>query len=146
LAWLPKSTRRALTVPTCSVCTCYGDIIFGHVDARRPSWHPANARPNHLPDDSGSWPDLPTDALALSEKRRSVYHAASWFLPTPFSQLGGHPTWIQHAEYPRCPECSRRMVFIGQLSMEDVEKLGEGIYYGFVCHECQVSATSYQQS
>jgi hypothetical protein len=38
------------------------------------------------------------------------------------------------------------MLFIGQVSGEDVEDLGEGIYYAFVCHECQVSATLYQQT
>ena len=38
-----------------------------------------------------------------------------------FSQVGGHPTWIQGAEYPRCPECSGAMPFIAQISNEDLD-------------------------
>jgi hypothetical protein len=38
------------------------------------------------------------------------------------------------------------MVFIGQVSGEDIEGLGEGIYYALLCARCQVSATLYQQT
>jgi hypothetical protein len=38
------------------------------------------------------------------------------------------------------------MPFIGQMSNEDYEKYGEGIYYLFACGRCGVSATNYQQS
>ncbi|MGN2370881.1 hypothetical protein ACTFJW_12655 [Clostridium cagae] len=34
----------------------------------------------------------------------------------------------------------------GQVSMEDLEEYGEGIYYGFICNECKIAATGYQQT
>ncbi|AIY80966.1 hypothetical protein U728_1592 [Clostridium botulinum 202F] len=34
----------------------------------------------------------------------------------------------------------------GQVSMEDLEVYGEGIYYGFICNECKIAATGYQQT
>lgn len=39
------------------------------------------------------------------------------------------PTWIQDAEYPKCPKCGEEMIFVGQVSREDLEEYGEGIYY-----------------
>lgn len=142
---VPWMTSGALAIPTCSACACYGPV-YGRTDRRQPAWHPANAKPRYLPDDASAWDELPAGRLMLSHQRRLPYHAASWFVPTRFSQLGGHPTWIQHADYPQCPDCRRRMVFFGQISVEDVEELAEGIYYAFVCPPCQSSATVYQQS
>jgi hypothetical protein len=137
-----KASWRALEVPTCLACACYS-VVYGYSDARRPVWHPANA--DGLPDSEGD-STRPAQGLVLSGTRRGPYHAASQFLPTRFSQLGGHPTWIQDAEYPPCPECSRRMMAVGQVSGGDVEGLAEGIYYAFACDQCPVSATSYQQT
>jgi hypothetical protein len=62
------------------------------------------------------------------------------------SQVGGHPTWIQDAEYPICPECSKHMKFVGQIDCPDFQEYGEGIYYAFVCEECRIAATHYQQT
>lgn len=66
-------------------------------------------------------------------------------MPISFSQVGGHPSWEQDAEYPRCPSCQQRMAFIAQLSNEDFE-VAEGIYYAFLCRPCQTAATHYQQT
>ncbi|MBN1056078.1 MULTISPECIES: DUF1963 domain-containing protein [unclassified Clostridium] len=63
-----------------------------------------------------------------------------------FTKIGGIPTWIQDAEYPQCPKCGEKMMFVGQVSMEDLEAYGEGIYYGFICNECKIAATGYQQT
>jgi hypothetical protein len=141
----PSPTTDDVVIPTCSVCTCYGPV-YGRTDRCQPAWHPANTRPEYLPDDTSDWDDLAVGRLTPSAQRRLPYHAASWFIPTQFSQIGGHPTWIQHAEYPRCPDCRRRMLFAGQISVEDIDEFSEGIYHGFVCHACQSSATGYQQS
>lgn len=83
--------------------------------------------------------------LTQNEKR-NPYHSASQFLETTFSQIGGCPTWIQDAEYPKCPKCSQHMKFIAQFDWEDVENYGEGIYYAFICSDCNIAATHYQQS
>lgn len=59
-----------------------------------------------------------------------------------FSQLGGHPEWIQDAEYPICPGCDQRMRCAGQTAWEDEE----GHTYVFICLPCGKAATSYQQT
>ncbi|WP_252250921.1 DUF1963 domain-containing protein [Clostridium sp. ZBS13] len=53
---------------------------------------------------------------------------------------------MSDAEYPQCPKCGEKMMFVGQVSMEDLEEYGEGIYYGFICNECKIAATGYQQT
>jgi hypothetical protein len=78
---------------------------------------------------------------------RHHLEGANQFLPgVGFSQIGGHPTWIQDAQYPPCLKCESPMLFIAQLSNEDFQEYGEGIYYIFICKECKVAATAYQQS
>ena len=90
--------------------------------------------------------DLPRRSLALAGATRSPWHAAMDSLPTQYSQIGGHPTWIQDAEYPTCGKCRRTMPFIGQISCEDVESKREGIFYAFLCAECPTTASTYQQT
>lgn len=132
-------------VATCEVCTAFG-TIFGSADKLgRSAWSPKNVRPDYLPDDSQTWERLPQDSLRLAE-RRGTMHAANQFLPTTFSQLGGHPTWVQNAEYPRCPECSQTMIFLAQVDHADIEEYAEGVYYAFLCVECKATATAYQQT
>ena len=38
------------------------------------------------------------------------------------------------------------MTFIGQLDWEQIEEYGEGIYYMFLCADCKVTATLFQQT
>lgn len=73
-------------------------------------------------------------------------HAAHQYLPTQFSQLGGHPTWVQSATYPKCLECSQTMKFLAQVDHQDIEKPAAGTYFAFVCRECVTTATVYQQT
>jgi hypothetical protein len=144
LAFLGIEGSR-LRIETCDVCTCYG-MVFTQVDwAGGASWHPANVRPEYLPDDAGDWDFPKEDALALSSQQRPITESADRNMPISFSQVGGHPSWEQDAEYPRCPSCQRRMVFIAQLSNEDYAA-AEGTYYAFVCRDCWVAATHYQQT
>jgi hypothetical protein len=90
--------------------------------------------------------DLPRRSLVLADTPRSPWHAAIDSLPTQYSQIGGHPTWIQDAEYPTCGKCSKTMPFIGQISCEDVEANREGIFYAFLCADCAMTASTYQQT
>jgi hypothetical protein len=134
-----------IQVVTCEVCTAF-ELVFGLIDQNGLSkWHPKNARPEYLPDDSDTWGRLPQDSLTPAGERPPLL-AASQFVPTSFSQLGGHPTWIQDAEYPQCPECSKSMMFMAQVSHEDIEDLSEGIFYAFICPTCRITATRYQQT
>lgn len=80
----------------------------------------------------------------VSTTPRSPWHAADPFLPTAFSQIGGHPAWVQDAEYPSCSECAQTMTFVGQVALDELEKDGDGTCYAFVCKRCSTTATSYQ--
>jgi len=62
-------------------------------------------------------------------------------------RLGGHPTWIQSAEYPCCPICERTSSFLMQLNSDLRDGNGHqflwgtgGIGYVFWCDQCRVSS------
>jgi hypothetical protein len=102
----------------------------------------------YLPPRTSEWDAFPVSPLVLSGETRHFLQAANWsMLPgVEFSQVGGLATWVQDAEYPACPECSRTMPLVGQISNDDFMEYGEGIYYAFHCAGCGVTATNYQQS
>lgn len=137
-----------LRVTACHVCSCYGTVLSKNDGVGGSVGHSSNVRPEYLPEDSSDWPAFPEQPLVLSGTTRHFMESASWTgLPSAaFSQIGGLPTWIQDAEFPDCPECERKMLFIGQVSNEDYDQWSEGIYYCFVCPKCNVTATTYQQS
>ena len=89
---------------------------------------------------------LPRRSLILANTPRSPWHAGMDSLPTQYSQIGGHPTWVQDAEYPTCGACNQTMPFIGQISCEDIEPHREGIFYAFLCSGCAMTASTYQQT
>lgn len=67
------------------------------------------------------------------------------------SRIGGHPSWIQSAEYPKCPSCGTTMRFLAQFDSDlPTEDQGEwlwgsgGICYGFWCESCRVSGFLWQ--
>ena len=137
-----------LRISTCHICTCYG-YIFTKIDFSGYSkWHEANKKPSYLPNIENPEEEAleVTKPLTLSRTKRDPYYASSWVSEVPGSQIGGHPTWIQDAEYPICPKCSKHMKFIGQLDCADFMQYGEGIYYAFICEECRIAATHYQQT
>lgn len=99
----------------------------------------------------GSDDDLPPPAtcrLVLGSRRRTPYEVLGRFMlsETGISQIGGHPEWIQDAKYPVCPACRQRMLYIGQVSWEDIEEFAEGSTYAFLCLPCGKAATIYQQT
>lgn len=135
-----------LNIATCPVCTCNGPIYTEINTNGAARWSELNIKPQYLDGISEMEDRVTKKPLRISRIKRSSYHAASQFLETTFSQVGGHPTWIQDAEYPKCPKCSKHMKFIGQIDWADIEEYGEGMYYAFVCEECNIAATHYQQS
>ena len=139
------SDNGSFRVVTCECCTAYS-TIFGYMDSKGNAHLSAkNIPPAWLPDDESEWRRLPVNSMRQGNLRSPLF-AADPFLPVSFSQLGGHPTWIQDAEYPLCPQCSHTMMFLAQLDYADIEQYGEGIIYAFICPECRTTATSYQQS
>lgn len=138
--------NKKLNIPTCHVCNCYGPIYMDIDTSGTAHWSELNTKPEYLGDVSDDEYIILKNPLRISKVKRSCFHASSELLETTFSQVGGHPTWIQDAEYPKCPKCSNHMKFIGQIDWADIEEYGEGIYYAFVCEECNIAATNYQQS
>ena len=136
-----------LRIAACHICTCYGPV-YTDIDGNGLSaWSQMNERPDYLPSDIG--PDEKIEnihSLVMAKEKRSCYYAASQFLETSISQIGGHPTWIQDAEYPKCPKCATSMKFVGQVEGCDTMQYGEGVYYAFLCKECSMAATHYQQT
>ena len=134
-----------LQVLTCEVCTAFG-VVYGSLDAQGTSrWSDSNVRPRLVPPDAARWGRLPTNALTPTNPRPPLF-AADPSLPTTFSQLGGHPAWVQDAEYPRCPGCTKTMLFLGQIEHSEIERRAEGTFYAFVCPGCKTTATNYQQT
>lgn len=145
LTAMPIKAAR-INIATCDVCTCYG-FVFAELNPEgKAQWSGHNKRPDYLPDSTKSWDRMPTDRLILSPEPRPALHAADWLLPTKFSQIGGHPTWVQDAEYPSCPDCRHKMMFFAQFSHDEIEESAEGIFYSFLCTDCWITATSYQQT
>jgi hypothetical protein len=146
LAFLDVQGQR-LQIAACHGCACYG-TVYTKIDFKGLArWHDGNAKPGYLPADAGAWLAMPFESLVFSHSPRHWIEAADpCALGGSRSQLGGHPTWIQDADYPPCPECGMLMVFVAQLDMENIEECGEGIYYMHLCRSCGVAATHYQQS
>ena len=129
----------------CQCCTVY-DTVFATLDPQgQPRWFEKNAISALAVKNSADWITLPLDILHPAETRLPLF-AADPNLPTTFSQLGGHPAWVQDAEYPKCPTCAQTMMFLAQISYEDIEEYADGMLYGFICHTCRTTATSYQQT
>ncbi|KKO55485.1 hypothetical protein [Paenibacillus sp. DMB20] len=146
LAYLGLPLER-LQVETCEHCGCFGTIYMELDHQGVPVWSRFNQKPEHLPSfDSEDNSGVTVPRLTLSPEPHSPYYAAVWTLSQQDSQIGGHPSWVQDAEYPLCPCCAKRMPFIGQMDWADFDNLGEGIFYMFVCAEDKVTATLYQQS
>jgi Domain of unknown function (DUF1963) len=134
-----------IPVTTCEVCTAFGYVFGVYDESGQSQWSAVNTRPRYLPNDVEDWARIPSDSLFFGD-RRSPFFAIDPSLPTTFSQIGGHPTWIQDAHYPSCLECQKTMMFLAQLDYADIEDFAEGMYYAFVCSSCRTTATSYQQT
>jgi hypothetical protein len=130
----------------CTRCVQYG-TIFTEVDAKGAfRWSPHNVKPSNLPaafpdpDDIGAfWSAIRT---RIGKQRRSPYERVAW-LPTGSECFGGFPDWVQWPEYPVCPSCKRRMVYLAQV---DYSSTGDasGVAYAFLCKECLMGAVSMQ--
>lgn len=104
-------------------------------------------------------PQFPTEGLkptvvqlALTPNR---WYWQDWGASTNSRQnlhrVGGFPTWVQSAQYPKCPLCNNIMSFIMQLdsdlpTVDNGEWLwgSGGICYIFWCDSCKVSGFLWQ--
>lgn len=102
--------------------------------------------PGHEPEPVEDWliPQTPVGLVRLGERWRQQ----DWGLANDRENLhraGGEPTWIQDADYPACPGCTRTMNAAGQIAVEDLWT-AEGICYLLWCDPCAISAVVYQQT
>ncbi|WP_339276199.1 DUF1963 domain-containing protein [Paenibacillus sp. FSL W8-0426] len=146
LSW--KADRFAAR--TCVVCSCYGTVYMEIDEQGEPVWSEHNVMPYRAgemdtDDYDGSFTAV-TDQFRIAREPRHPFHGSEWAMEPSLSQIGGHPGWVQDAEYPNCPCCSARMKAVGQLDWGMVEEYGEGMYYIFACEPCGMTAVSYQQS
>ncbi|MEZ8804303.1 hypothetical protein AB6D78_24465 [Vibrio splendidus] len=138
---------QLLKITTCDVCASYSEAMYMEYDTLGHSrWSPYNVKPEYLPDEANEWESVPNMPLVISIEARPAHYAAYEFLPTTFSQVGGMPTWIQDASYPVCPCCKSTMLFLAQISNDEIDEHSEGVYYLYVCRNCKISAVNYQQT
>ncbi|OMF63492.1 DUF1963 domain-containing protein [Paenibacillus sp. FSL R5-0766] len=141
---------QQLQIQTCVICSSYG-VVYMELDAAgEPLWSSHNVMPMGMDeidlDDYGKFAPDVGQQFRIANASRHAFHASEWAMEPSLSQVGGHPGWVQDAEYPTCPSCSTRMKAVAQLDWGEVEEYGEGMYYMFICEPCQMTAVSYQQS
>jgi hypothetical protein len=147
-----------LTIATCNHCLGWEDqteVIFLRHDDRGV---PQSPRPTTI-----NKPQFP--CAAFEETTVAITP-----IPSPFRwqewgnsvgkgnlhRLGGHPSWIQFAKFPNCPECQQTMPFLLQLdsnlplvwpNSEQAELMywgSGGLAYFFWCDVCRISAGMWQ--
>lgn len=138
-----------ISIAICENCTGYYGAIYTNVDTNgNVTWSEYNTKPEYL--DACGEDEFEeyeyNHKIYIDDNAKTENYAVNQFLDVKFTKIGGMPTWIQDAEYPKCPKCGEEMMFVGQVSMEDFEEYGEGIYYGFLCSQCKIAATTYQQT
>lgn len=140
-----KLPGKRLRIAACMLCNCYGTVYMKADLEGGYAWSEYNVTPDYLPDHGGGPHESGWKDMILSEQPAGTYESAEWTLEAPASQIGGHPAWIQDADYPACPCCTQTMTFVAQADMSQVAG-DEGIYYAFVCRECLITAVNYQQT
>lgn len=148
LAFLGLEGKR-LRLAMCEWCSAFTPVYFEFDLEGTTRWSAHNdGMPEILrkiTDDGGMFFESPR-RLVLGPRRRTPYEANIQGVPLRQSQVGGHPTWIQDAEYPVCPGCRISMLNVGQVATEELLGTGEGITYMFLCPTCGVSTTTFQQT
>lgn len=137
----------ALTLDTCRSCLGWSvpHLWFRHDDSGACAPVPGEVRRT---------PEFPAEPFATTEvtvvPTGERWRWQDWALSNSrenLHRIGGHPTWIQSAEFPACPDCDRTMRFLLQLDSElDGGWLwgSGGILYVFWCDDCRVSGQTWQ--
>lgn len=146
-----------LPEPRASLATCLSCIGW----EQQPLFYRHDAAGLPIPLDRGSVrPRVPSEPLVETTVRLATtptrWQWQDWGLSNSrenLFRLGGHPTWIQGPEYPRCPDCARTMEFLLQLDSDLPLQDGAPLYWGsggigyvFWCGACRISAVSEQHT
>jgi hypothetical protein len=140
------TNKNKVEYSTCMMCSCYEPLFMGIDNKGKSFWHEKNKKWEHLDETGLEMEPIEENILVISNEQRKPEFSISQFVEIGKSQIGGYPTWIQDADYLKCPDCENTMNFIGQIDMEDVEDYGEGIYYLHYCEKCKITGTNYQQT
>ena len=135
-----------LRVVMCDRCSLYAATYMDIDTNGESSWAEADVEPDFLGGKRDVYRRLPVNRMTLGVKRRSPYEANWRVTEQGHSQVGGHPAWVQDAEYPECPGCAELMTFIAQLLTDDLHDSWEGTAYAFLCAPCGKTTTVYQQT
>jgi hypothetical protein len=151
-----KSLNK-VTFATCLTCLGW--------DREMPMFceHDADGKPRDMIAVAKKTPEFPAGPLVETTvhlvETPARWHWQDWGLASNsqnFNRLGGHPSWIQDADFPVCPWCNVRMKFIFQLGdslMSTSEAFGPakewqwgsgGNAYVCWCDACKVSGTFWQ--
>lgn len=142
-------TGDKLSISTCVECAAYYPVLTDIDTKGNVSWSEYNEKRDDVDieeDDDEYEENIENKQVYIDCTERTENYAANEFLDVKFTKIGGMPTCINDAYYPKCPKCGEEMVFVGQVSGEDFEDYAEGIYYGFVCKDCMIAATTYDQT
>lgn len=144
---------QKISIGFCERCTLHTKI-FTSIDLNGNfKWYEKNERPE-FPDYfdlDEEIVSIPANELTLGSKKE-VHGGPSSFLPVFLfdygsSRVGGYPTWAQDPEYPRCPDCSQHMQFIGQVDLKQYSTpIGDEIYYAFICQNCLLACVLTQST
>lgn len=146
LAFLNLDGER-LRLVMCEECSLWNHLYFDVDLAGGVRWSAFNAEESqgYLGEEGELLFTPPTHRLVLGPRRASPFEVAVHRGEKDDSQLGGMPGWVQDAEYRLCPECHRRMLFVGQVPPEAITNRGiDGVLYGLLCRDCLHSTVIYQ--
>lgn len=60
--------------------------------------------------------------------------------------IGGFASWVQDAQYVKCPDCGKQMKYLAQLHWQLLNDSYEGTLYIEFCPDCRVASMHHQQT
>lgn len=138
---------KRLKLATCETCIYATDTLYMDFDTNgNTKWSKYNVQKYSIEYDN-DFEKFPSKTLNVSKNTRPAFYSGEGgTLLKSFSQIGGMPTWEQDAVYPTCPSCQETMVFVAQIFGDEVVSSGCGTFYIYICSDCKISATNYQQT
>lgn len=146
LAFLKLDGER-LRLVMCEECSLWNHLYLDVDLSGGVQWSAFNAAESqgYLGEEGVMLFTPPSHRLVLGPQCASPFEVVARGDGWDVSQLGGMPGWVQDAGYPLCPECHRRMLFVGQVTPEAITDRGiDGVLYGLLCRECLHSTVIYQ--
>ncbi|CAN5603942.1 hypothetical protein BH11CYA1_BH11CYA1_46840 [soil metagenome] len=127
-----------ITIPFCQHCTNFGAVPMQLTGSGATDFSSRND-PNRIIIE----PPIPLKTeggilqMEVESAARNPYCSIDSGRSYNLSQIGGFPTCTQFAQFPKCTECTKTMLFLMQVESMDFPILNyEGVYHIFVCEFC----------